>query len=109
MSLPRSLIPFLVGMAVAASLAAGARVMVLGPPSREKAPAASDPYEVIQEFPGGGAPTETAWKVHWAQATSRGLYITGAWFKRGPEEPWMKVLGDTRVSDIFVPYHGHKY
>jgi len=48
---------------------------------------------------------ETAWKVRFAHATGKGLYITGAWFKKAPNEPWMRVLWDVRVADIFVPYH----
>ncbi len=59
---------------------------------------------LIQEFPPAG-PMETAWKVRFAHATGRGLYITGAWFKRAPGEPWMRILWDARVADIFVPYH----
>jgi len=59
---------------------------------------------VVQEFPPEG-PMETAWKVRFAHATGQGLYITGAWFKRGPTESWMRVLWDARVSEIFVPYH----
>jgi primary-amine oxidase len=42
--------------------------------------------------------------VHWAEAPARGLYITGAWFKRTPAEPWMRVLWDARVAELFVPY-----
>ncbi|HJQ36480.1 MAG TPA: hypothetical protein VKB93_05030 [Thermoanaerobaculia bacterium] len=64
----------------------------------------SPPYEVIQQFPSSG-PMQTAWLVHWAEATHVGLYITGAWFKRTPAEPWVRILWDARLSDIFVPYH----
>jgi primary-amine oxidase len=48
---------------------------------------------------------QTAWRVQWAEGTGKGLYITGAWFKRGPSEPWMRILWDARLVDIFVPYH----
>jgi hypothetical protein len=104
----RRLVVVLVLLAAVAG-AAGVLLLGGGSASADKGAAtAANTTEVVVEFPTGG-PVETAWKVHWAQATSRGLYITGAWFKRGPAEPWTKVLGDTRVSDIFVPYHGHKY
>jgi len=99
---------------LAGALAAAAVVVLARAPNdpQPKAgePAAKSPYEIIQEFPTGGPKKETAWKVRWAQATARGLYITGAWFRKGPaERDWVKVLGDARVSDIFVPYHGFKY
>ena len=59
---------------------------------------------VIQEFPLSGA-KQTAWKVRFAHATGKGLYITGAWFKKTPQSSWMRVLWDARVAEIFVPYH----
>src|SRR5947207_80011 len=60
--------------------------------------------EVIQAFPSNEA-MKTAWKVQWAVANGYGLHIQNAWFKRGPQEPWMQVLGDARLSEMFVPYH----
>jgi primary-amine oxidase len=68
-------------------------------------PQPSSPNEVVQEFPAGGA-MQTAWRVRWAQAPSKGLYITGAWFRRSPASAWMRVLWDARVAELFVPYHG---
>ena len=47
----------------------------------------------------------TAWKVQFARGLHKGMYITGAWFKRDLSEDWMKVLHDARVADLFVPYH----
>lgn len=67
-------------------------------------PASLRSNEIVQEFPAEGA-TKTAWKVSWAHGTGKGLYITGAWFKRTLDEDWMRVLWDARVADIFVPYH----
>jgi len=67
-------------------------------------PAGTSANEVVQEFPSRGT-AETAWRVRFAHGTAKGLYITGAWFKRSPSEPWMRVLWDARVADIFVPYH----
>ena len=45
--------------------------------------------EVTAEFlmteAGGVEPRKgTAWKVHYARGLHKGLYITGAWFKRRP-------------------------
>jgi len=60
--------------------------------------------EVIQTFP-PGAPMQTAWKVDFGHAPSKGLFITGAWFQKSPAAPWMRVLWDARISDLFVPYH----
>jgi primary-amine oxidase len=67
-------------------------------------PSGSPSNEVVQEFPSRSA-MQTAWRVRWAAGPGKGLYITGAWFKRGPAEPWMRVLWDARLSEIFVPYH----
>lgn len=67
-------------------------------------PAGTPGNTVIQEFPPGG-PMQTAWKVRFAHATGKGVYVTGAWFKTASGVPWMRVLWDARVADIFVPYH----
>ena len=68
--------------------------------------------EVTAEFlvgeSGGVAATKgTAWKVHFVRGVHKGLYITGAWFKRELSEDWIKVLNDARMSELFVPYHQH--
>jgi len=70
--------------------------------------------EVIAEFPvgdsGGLEPRKaTAWKVHFARGLHKGLYITGAWYKRHLGEDWIKVLKDARVAELFVPYHQASY
>ena len=40
----------------------------------------------------------------------KGLYITGAWFKRNLTEDWIKVLNDARwCAELFVPYHQSEY
>ncbi len=71
-------------------------------------PAPKDPpkpaNEVIQTFPSNDV-AQTAWKVRWATAAGYGLIIQDAWFQRGPKEPWMQVLGDARLAEMFVPYH----
>ena len=51
----------------------------------------------------------TAWKVHYARGLHRGLYITGAWYKRSLNEDWIKILNDARVAELFVPYHQSSY
>jgi hypothetical protein len=75
-------------------------------------PPPTDPpaQEVSAEFlvseSGGTEPRKgTAWKVQYARGIHKGLYITGAWFKRSLDEDWIKVLNDARVSELFVPYH----
>jgi primary-amine oxidase len=60
--------------------------------------------EIIQTFPTNDAP-KTAWKIHWGTARGNGLHIQDAWFKKTPQEPWLQVLGDVRLSEMFVPYH----
>jgi primary-amine oxidase len=72
------------------------------PVPAKEAPAAAL-NEVVQEFPSNDV-MRTAWKVHWATARGYGLYLQDAWFKRGPKEPWMQVLGDARLAEMFVPY-----
>src|ERR1700722_8748897 len=58
--------------------------------------------EIIQEFPDGGK-MQTAWKVRYQ--TAKGFTLTGAWFKTSPNEPWLKVVDNIRLSEIFVPYN----
>ncbi|HEV2816418.1 MAG TPA: hypothetical protein VGW40_04250 [Allosphingosinicella sp.] len=61
---------------------------------------------VEQTFPTAPSPgaSATAWRVSFAHATGRGLYITGAWFRTTPNSQWMRILWDARLADIFVPY-----
>jgi primary-amine oxidase len=70
-------------------------------PPKQKLPTSTT---VEQTFPSKG-PMETAWKVEWETRSGYGLIIKNAFFKRTAEAPWMQVLGDARVSEIFVPYH----
>jgi primary-amine oxidase len=65
---------------------------------------AAPAYEVVQTFPSNDV-MQTAWKVHWGARRGNGLYIQDAWFKRGPKDDWMQVLGDCRLAEAFVPYH----
>ena len=66
--------------------------------------------EVTAEFlfseSGGQDPRKgTAWKVQYSRGLHRGLYITGAWFKRDLSEEWIRILKDARIAELFVPYH----
>jgi primary-amine oxidase len=65
---------------------------------------AKETKTIEQAFPSEG-PLETAWRVEWDTMAGNGLFIKSAWFKRSPKHDWMQVLGDARVSEIFVPYH----
>lgn len=64
----------------------------------------SGAYLVEQGFPVGGT-EETHWRVCWATHVKNGLVITGAWFRKAPGAPFVRVLWDGRISEIFVPYH----
>jgi hypothetical protein len=56
-----------------------------------------------QQFPPSGQ-MKTAWFVTFDHAVHRGLFITSAHFKPGPDKPWIKVLSEAGPSEIFVPY-----
>ena len=59
---------------------------------------------IEQSFPPNDV-METAWKVEWDTEICHGLVIKNAWFKRSPQHDWMQVLGDSRVSELLVPYN----
>jgi hypothetical protein len=61
--------------------------------------------EIVQTFPAGEEVWETAWLVRWTTLPGHGLCIHSAWFKRTPKDPWISILGDTRLAQAFVPYH----
>lgn len=75
------------------------------------APAARADGTVCQHFPADQpvAQMRTAWRVVWDIAQHAGgseiLYIKEAYFRRGPDEPEIKVLGDCRLAEIFLPYN----
>lgn len=64
----------------------------------------SSPYFVDQSFPTAGPP-KTRWKLCWQVLTGPNLVITGAWFQPDPSMPWIKLIYDARISQLFVPYH----
>jgi Cu2+-containing amine oxidase len=78
------------------------RAPLVDPPSQEVT------AEFLLSESGGMEPRKgTAWKVHVARGLHKGLYITGAWFKRDLSEDWIKIINDARVAELFVPYHQH--
>ncbi len=93
---------------------AGLVLLPSGPPARAQGLADPPSQETTVEFlvgeSGGVAPRKgTAWKVHYARGLHRGLYLTGAWFRRDLAEDWIKVIHDARIADLFVPYHKSSY
>ncbi|MEW4566618.1 hypothetical protein AB1L88_02005 [Tautonia sp. JC769] len=74
------------------------------------APALSPAATIQQHFPADGPESagETRWRIEWSIERHAGgsetLVIRNAWFSRAPGDE-VHVLGDTRVAEIFVPYH----
>jgi hypothetical protein len=68
-------------------------------------------HEIVQHFPANKPAKEmqTSWRVVWDVTRHAGgseiLYVKEAYFKRGPQEAEIKILGDCRLSDTFVPYN----
>jgi Cu2+-containing amine oxidase len=67
--------------------------------------------DVTQHFPANkpAAGQRTRWRVEWGikrhLGNSEVLFIKEAHFARSPKEPEIKVLGDCRLAEIFVPYN----
>jgi hypothetical protein len=59
---------------------------------------------VDQKFPTSG-PEVTHWRLCWQTVPGNGLLIHWAYFRTSPAKPWLFLLWDGRVSEIFVPYH----
>ncbi len=59
---------------------------------------------VDQKFPTAG-PEITHWRLCWQIVDGNGLLIHWAYFRTSPSAPWLFLLWDARVSEIFVPYH----
>ena len=99
---PRSAaVAALITLALALVPAPAARAQTLvDPPARE-----TTIEFTVGNAGGAAARNGTAWKVQYARGMHKGLYITGAWFKRDLNEPWMQVLHDARIAELFVPYH----
>lgn len=71
--------------------------------------------EITQHFPADkpAAGKQTQWRVVWGVEKHAGgsevLFIEEAYFQRAPGEKEIKVLGDCRLAEIFVPYHNASY
>jgi primary-amine oxidase len=72
--------------------------------TEKPAPDCSAPYFVEQMFPSAG-PAETRWLICWQPVAGNGLVITSASFQKSPSSRPVKLFGDARVADVFVPYH----
>ncbi len=64
----------------------------------------SAPYFIEQSFPTAG-PEETRWRFCWQRVNKNGLVINAAFFRKSPTAPWVQVIYDARVIELFVPYH----
>lgn len=83
------------------------------PVAASAAPCASG-HEIVQEFPTTG-PAVSSWRLCWdvvrlpapsgPDLRSQTLVISDAEFRPGAAAAPVKVLGDLRMSEIFVPYH----
>ena len=49
---------------------------------------------------------ETAWRTCISNQGRRGLVLGPTDLRRSPGEPWMRILREAGVAEIFVPYHG---
>ncbi len=95
----------LIGLGLATMAVTGIASNTAQPPQVEPpAQIAAPANEIVQEFPTNGN-METAWKIRYGTTNGYGVFITGAWFKRSPQDRWIQIVGDARVSEIFVPYH----
>jgi primary-amine oxidase len=99
-----SLVTF-VGASAALAFLVATSAQQQGGDTKPAAAAMAD-QEIIQKFPSRGA-ERTAWKIRYVTGAGNGLTISSAHFRRGPNEPWMQVLGDARLSEMIVPYHSN--
>lgn len=66
----------------------------------------SSPYFIEQRFPvNTSLPEETRWRFCWQRVNKNGLVINAASFRKSPSSPWVQVIYDARVVELFVPYH----
>src|SRR5258708_26401127 len=81
---------------------------LLAPLANAHVPPASMPCSganlVAQKFPTVG-PEVTHWRLCWQTVPGNGLKIHWAYFRTSPSAPWLFLLWDAEVSEIFVPYH----
>jgi len=66
----------------------------------------SAPYFIEQRFPTDTSlPEETRWRFCWQRVSKNSLVINAAYFRTSPTSPWIQVIYDARVIELFVPYH----
>jgi len=83
-----------------------AGVLVWTHPVAVQGQACSAPYFIEQRFPiNTSSPEETRWRFCWQRVTKNGLVINAAFFRKSPSSPWVQVIYDARVIELFVPYH----
>ncbi|MCU1265999.1 MAG: copper amine oxidase [Acidobacteria bacterium] len=82
-------------------------ILLLGAiPAVMRAQGCSGPYLVEQRFPVNTAlPEETRWRFCFQRVRKNGLVINAAFFRKSPASPWVQVIYDARVAELFVPYH----
>jgi Copper amine oxidase, enzyme domain len=67
--------------------------------------------QITQYFPADGQPAArlTQWRIVWGIESQAGgsevLAIKEAWFSRGPGEPEIQVLGDSRLAELLSAYN----
>jgi primary-amine oxidase len=82
-------------------------VLILGVLAFAQSAVAQDcasPNIIEQPFPTIG-PEETRWQFCWTVEIGHGLIISSARFRTTPRGPWIPVIKDARIAEIFVPYH----
>lgn len=52
---------------------------------------------------------ETAWRTCISNQGRRSLTLGPTDLRRGPNAPWMRILREASVADIFVPYHSFTF
>ncbi len=62
-----------------------------------------------QQFPAAWAgdpepALTTAWFVTFDHAPGQAIFVTGAWFRRGPSQPFTQVLARTGLSELYTRY-----
>jgi primary-amine oxidase len=87
-------------------LSALAGLLLCAAPATVQAQACSAPYFIEQRFPmNTSLPEETRWRFCWQRVNKNGLVINAAYFRKSPTSPWVQVIYDARVVELFVPYH----
>jgi primary-amine oxidase len=83
-----------------------AGLLVWSHPVAVQAQPCSAPHFIEQRFPiNTSLPEETRWRFCWQRVTKNGLVINAAFFRKSPSAPWVQVIYDARVIELFVPYH----